>query len=416
MSDMMKVQRALQFKIIEPNQQKALSLNQTMRRYKKCLNFYLHELAKLSSDDDSSALARIYTDAKRQYKLPTGLIQTCRDVAKEQLKSYRENEDNPHFPHFRGLTTARYDKRTISFRQTDGHYKLWANIATVNGRVRVPITSCDEYVSELLGRDFLSAQLIYRKGEFYLNVIFEDTVKIPKEKELEHFIGIDRGSHNNLATVVVQDRAGNILESKFYSAKPMLEKRRRFREVRRSLGEAKQPKGIKKLGHREHNYIQDMNHKISTDIIRLASKYPNAAIVLENLTGIRKSMKWGREGNKKGHSWPFKELENMLEYKAHRNGIAVRRVHPRGTSSVCRNCFGPIRRSPSIQAVCISCKKLYNADWLGAVNITRRLFYYMLTGLGRSESGPEQSIDEPMGIVTAPASSATKLVASLAVS
>lgn len=246
----MKVQKTLQFKVIEPNKHKALSMNQTMRRYRKCINFHLHELAR------GSDLAYLYKQSKHQYKLPTGLIQTARDIAKEQLASYRNNPDNPHFPHFRGITTVRYDKRTISFQESDGHFKLWANIATVNGRVKVPITSCDDYMAELLARDFLAAQLIYRNGEFYLNIIFQDKVPIPAEKEFQHFIGIDRGSHNNLATVVVQDRNGKVLESKFYSAKPLLEKRRRFFKLRRSLGKAKKVAGIKKSKGREHNYVQ----------------------------------------------------------------------------------------------------------------------------------------------------------------
>ena len=81
--------------------------------------------------------------------------------------------------------------------------------------------------------------------------------------------------------------------------------------------------------------------------------------------------------------------------------MAVRRVYPRGTSSTCKNCFGKIRRSPSVRVVCETCKKEYNADWLGAVNITRRFFSYMLKNLGYSESNPKQGNDESKS-VTAP--------------
>ena len=42
----MKVSRTLQFKIIQANKSKLLSLNATMRQYRKCVNFYLHEIAK----------------------------------------------------------------------------------------------------------------------------------------------------------------------------------------------------------------------------------------------------------------------------------------------------------------------------------------------------------------------------------
>lgn len=392
----MKVQNTLQFKIIQPNKHKALSLNTTMRQYRKCVNFHLHEIAK------GTPLADIYLLVKQQYNLQTGLIQTARDVAKEQHDSYKNNPVNLKFPHFKGLMTMRYDHRSISFKESDGHFDMWANISTVNGRVKVPITSCSEYIQKLKDNIFNTVQLKYRNGDFYLNVIFEENKKIPKEKDFRHFTGIDRGSHNNIATVVVQNKKGKILESKFFPAKQMLEKRRHFFLLRRHLGQRKLLKEIRKSKDRERNYVKDINHKISTEIVRIASKYPDSVIVLEKLKGIRKRMNFGKKGNRKGHSWPFLLLEEMIVYKAHRKSIAVRRVNPRGTSSVCKNCFGDIKRSPSILAVCETCKKEYNADWLGAVNITRRLFSYMLKGLGVSESRPKQGKDELGGSAIAP--------------
>jgi IS605 OrfB family transposase len=393
----LKVQNTIQFKIIHPNKSKALSLNTTMRQYRKCVNFYLHEIAK------GTPMLEIYQQAKQQYKLQTGLIQTARDIAKEQYDSYKNNPDNKVFPHFKGLMTTRFDKRSISFKHTpEGHYQWWANISTVNGKVRVPLASCEKHFKLLQEHGFKCVQLKYKKGGFYLNVVFEENKTIPKVKDFKHFIGIDRGSHNNIATVVVQDKQGNILESRFFNAQQMLEKRRRFFVLRRQLGRKKVLKEIKKSKDKESNYVRDVNHKISTEIVRIASKYSDAVIVLENLKDIRKKMNFGKKSNRKGHSWSFLMLEEMIVYKAHRNSIAVRRVHPRGTSSVCKNCFGEIRRSPSILAVCKSCKKKYNADWLGAVNITRRFFFYMSKNLGISESCPKQGKDELEGSAIAP--------------
>jgi len=391
-----KIQNTIQFKIIHPNKNKALSLNTTMRQYRKCVNFYLHEIAK------GTSLAEIYLSAKQQYNLQTGLIQTARDVAREQYDSYTNNPNNPKFPHFKGLMTMRYDHRSISFKESKGHFGMWANISTVNSKVKVPIASCEKYIDLLKNNRFKGVQLKYRNGEFYLNVIFEENREIPKEKDFKHFIGVDRGSHNNIATLVVQDEQGNILESKFFNAQQMLEKRRRWFVLRQRLGRKKLLKEIRKSKNREKNYVNDVNHKLSTEIVRIASQYPDAVIVLENLKGIRKQMNFGKQGNRKGHSWSFLMLEEMIVYKAHRNSIAVRRVYPRGTSSVCKNCFGDIKRSPSILAVCEACKKEYNADWLGAVNIVRRFFFYMSKNLGVSESRPKRGKDELAGSAIAP--------------
>jgi len=365
-----------------------------VRQYRKCVNFYLHEIAK------GADLTEIYYMAKQQYKLPTALIQTARDIAKEQYSSYTNNNDNPYFPHFTGLISMRLDNRSISFKEIDNHFKIWTSISTIHGRVRVPITSCDKYIEELKNNKFKAVQLKYNDKGFYLDVIFESSRSIPSEKDFEYFIGSDRGI-NNIAIIVVQNKYGEIIESRFFSGGKALEKRRRYAELRRHLGGKKLLTEIRKNKDKESNYMKDVNQKISTEIIRIAKNYPNAVIVLENLKGIRDKIQWGKRMNKKAHSWAFKELEDMIVYKAHNNSIAVRRVYPKGTSSTCKNCFGKIRRSPSARAVCETCKKEYNADWLGAVNITRRFFSYMSKNLGCSESNPRQGNVESEG-VTAP--------------
>jgi len=114
----------------------------------------------------------------------------------------------------------------------------------------------------LFNDKYISAQLKFKNDEYYLHVIFEYEKEIPAEKEFQHFIGVDRGSHNNVATIVIMNRHGRVLKSKFYSAKPSLEKRRRFSKLRRNLGKKKLIKEIKKSKDRETNYINDQLHKI----------------------------------------------------------------------------------------------------------------------------------------------------------
>lgn len=402
----MKVQKTIQYKIIQPNKNKELKLNTTMRQYRRCINFYLHEIGKNEEMKD------IYYKAKKIFKLPTALIQTARDIAKEQYKSWKNNEDNPKFPHFKGFTVLRFDKRTINFNKENNHFDWWANISTIKGKVKVPITGRKQ---AKLNDNFLSAQLIYKNNAFYLNVIFEEEKEIPKEEKFEHFVGVDLGI-NNIATVVVLNRKGEVLETKFFSGKQLIEKRRRFSDLRKELSKKKLLNEIKKTKNRERNYMKDINHKISRKIINIAKKYPNCCVVMEKLKGIRKKIKYSKRFNKKFHNWSFKELQRFIEYKAHYNSIAVRRVYPAYTSQVCRNCFGKMMRSSQSKAVCQTCKIEVNADWLGAVNVTKRLFGYMLSNLGCSESSPKQGNVEHKG-VTAPSFGKSKgFVAQLSVS
>lgn len=56
-----------------------------------------------------------------------------------------------------------------------------------------------------------------------------------------------------------------------------------------------------------------------------------------------------------------------------------------------------VRRSQPC-AVCEYCKKEYNADWLGANNVVRRLFGYMSKNLGDSDYRPEHGSVESEGV------------------
>jgi len=147
-----------------------------------------------------------------------------------------------------------------SFKHTpEKHFEWWANMSTIHGKVHVPITSCEKYFKLLRTHSFKCVQLKYRTDGFYLNVIFEEEKPIPSQKDFKHFVGVDRGSHNNLATLVVQDREGNIIESKFYPAGQLLEKRRRFLVRRQLLGKKKLLKEIRKTKDKEKQYVKDMN-------------------------------------------------------------------------------------------------------------------------------------------------------------
>lgn len=48
----MKTQKTFQYKIIQINKNKELKLNTTMRQYRKCVNFYLHQIAKGKNLED----------------------------------------------------------------------------------------------------------------------------------------------------------------------------------------------------------------------------------------------------------------------------------------------------------------------------------------------------------------------------
>jgi putative transposase len=63
-------------------------------------------------------------------------------------------------------------------------------------------------------------------------------------------------------------------------------------------------------------------------------------IIMEDLKGVRGRIRYGRQMNRRLHSWNFRRLQFYVEYKAKLEGLPVVYVNARGTSSLCPVCGG----------------------------------------------------------------------------
>ncbi|MBU1879034.1 MAG: transposase [Chloroflexi bacterium] len=125
--------------------------------------------------------------------------------------------------------------------------------------------------------------------------------------------------------------------------------------------------------------MRDVNHKLSRQIVNLAVEQ-GAAIALEELTAIRervratRSVLWTRRVNRMIHSWTFRQLREMIDYKATAAGVAVVVVDPRGTSRTCPQCRHVAKANRVTQALfrCQRCGYESNADRVAAINIARQ--------------------------------------------
>ena len=123
-----------------------------------------------------------------------------------------------------------------------------------------------------------------------------------------------------------------------------------------------------KLGRKLTRKRKDNLHKVSRKIVDLAVEN-SSVIVLENLTGIRKS-KCKKEFGKS--NWSFYELRTMIEYKAKLEGIPVKLVDPHNTSKTCSRC-GHVKDSVSGKTyVCTECGYVSHRDLNASFNISKK--------------------------------------------
>lgn len=180
-----------------------------------------------------------------------------------------------------------------------------------------------------------------------------------------NYIGVDRNATGH-SVVCGNASTGKILKL----GKSCLHLRNKYRNLRSQAQSKGQYRFAKKLSQRETNVIKNINHQISSKIIKecLATK---SALVLEDLKNIRKQKSRGRKLNGMLSNWTFYQLESFLTYKALRYGIPVIKVDPYYTSQQCSRCGKLGIRNKKLFS-CPNCKHNDHADVNAAFCIGRR--------------------------------------------
>ena len=118
------------------------------------------------------------------------------------------------------------------------------------------------------------------------------------------------------------------------------------------------------------NQIMDCLHKQTTKFVEVCQEKNIGTIVLGSLTGIRDNIDYGNRTNQKLHQWAFGKITFLIEYKAKRAGIAVKKIDESYTSQTCPNC-GNRKKSTNRTYTC-PCGFTYHRDGIGAINIRQK--------------------------------------------
>jgi IS605 OrfB family transposase len=346
------VKLTLQLQLL-PDSDQRQRLLETMERFNEAATFAAScgFKAKVFSQPSIHKLA--YAEIRSRYGLSAQMA--VRAIGKAVEVFARDKKVCPVFkPH--GAIT--YDERVFSFKGMD-RVSLWA---LPEGRVIVPLIY-GEYQKERFDRIKGQADLIFRKGRFYLLC----TVNLPDNAPVDpsDFLGVDLGVAN-----IASDSDG-----RRHSGSQVKSVRHRHRRLRRTL-QKKQTRAakrrLKKLSGKERRFATWVNHNISKQIVAEAQR-SGRGIAIENLKGIRGRVKARRKQRAVLHSWAFSELRLFLEYKARLEGVAVVTIDPRNTSRSCSRCGHCEKENRPSQSEfrCRSCSYEAHADFNAAKNIRR---------------------------------------------
>jgi putative transposase len=349
---------------IGPDPEQASALLETLRQHTACFNAVAAYAWEHRERNGVRLHHATYRGLREKFpSLPAQLVVAARVRATEAVKSafmLRKRGRKVSCP-ISALTPIRYDPRAYTIKLQQGVVSL----SSVAGRIKVPFT-VDPHARNLLERavEFDSADLIYRKGRFWLHVAV--TLPDVEFRPSGNVVGVDLGIA----------RPAVCSNNRFFGERRWKEVERRYFRLRRSLqrkGTRSAKRHLKKLAGKVNRFRRDCDHVLSRRIVD--SVQPGTVIVVEDLRDVRsRAKRRGKAARRRLHSWSFARLRAFLTYKAAAKGCKVVAVNPRYTSQTCSRC-GHVHRSnrrSQSHFVCRVCGFELNADLNAARNIARK--------------------------------------------
>jgi IS605 OrfB family transposase len=327
----------------------------TIKTYTKAFN-YVCRVGWDDRDVNGVSLHRKTYKELREF-LPSQLAISARMKAAEALASVKakaKKKQKVRCPRAR-QSSVRLDARS---------YNVWfdrneVSILTIDGRKRVPII-VPEYFKQYLDRKRGAAELFLRKDKVFLHITFSKDIADPVLSG--EVVGIDRG----IKKLAVTSR------NQFFGGGQIRRVSKRYEKLRsdlQSCGSRSARRHLRKTSRKENRYRADVNHVITKQIA--GSLDVGTVIALEQLTGIRQSVRLRKKQRLELNKWNFYQFEQFLTYKAEAEGIAVKYVDARYTSQKCSVCGFISRANRRAQAVfkCGHCGFSLNADLNASRNI-----------------------------------------------
>lgn len=374
-----------------PTAQQADELLKVMTEYQRLcnetsqygFNYQLFEQSKLQKKLNDA----LYYSFRNSSFLGAGLIQSVFKTVIARYRTVKTQMKQHPFKYWDPVEKRLYRinrdlswlQKPLMFRRPQADYVRTKNYSLVNDAQQISLNGVNgrlKVAYDLRNRDFLlrddlklgTAKLVKSGGHWFFHVSYTFDVSDFNLNNVQHVVGIDRGLR---FIVTTEDESGEV---EFVKGGQLTHYRQHMKYLRQQLQRRhtrSSYRRIKATHNRENRYITYMNHCISKALVM---KYSEPTLfVMEDLTNIRPTLTKVRKDKRYNQvSWPFYQLQMMLEYKAQKRGSAVIYVDAYKTSQRCPKC-GRINKNNRNHKkhvyVCDRCGYSSNDDRIGAMNI-----------------------------------------------
>lgn len=352
----------------KPTAWKATFLDAMAHSFQDAVQLGLDTAQALCTSSRNRIHEQSYAAMRAQTGLPSDYARMAVNQAVALARSYYGLRKSKHpkrtsFPTANGANSIGLGVNAYTITKRDSGFVLRVSTGQRGSYIWLPLSVCAKFRDKM---QFVSgdAKLFRRDGKWYVML----PIKIPHTPTVRDgepsFIGVDLGIVR-LATVSTPDGVT------YFDGKEARHKREQFADLRRRYQRANRIDKVKAQKGKEHRWMTNLNHSISSQIVEIAMRHENPVIVFERLDGIRDRVRASRRFNRMLNSWAFRQLLSFVEYKAERHGIPVLTVDPRRTSRTCPRCGHATRsnRPSQSQFRCVNCSFQDNADSVASHNI-----------------------------------------------
>ena len=303
------------------------------------------------------------------------------------------------------------------FRLVDKQ-KYLADLKVFDGKrwswLRVRLRKSDiDYIERHCADRIKGSPTLRKRGKnWYLDFPFEQELTLDEVSIFTQIVlSVDLGL-NNQAVCVAMKPDGTVVGRKFFklpTEKARLDKALSHIRCAQTHGARKMPR----LWAIAKGVNDNIAVKTAQFIIDCADYYKADVIVMEHL-----DLKGKKKGSKRQrlHHWRAQYVQQMVEQKAHRKNMRIRRVCAWNTSKLAYDGSGVVTRDANNYSMCtFKTGKRYNCDLSAAYNIAARYFIReILKSLpARERQRIEAKVPECAKRITCTCSSLIKLCAEL---
>ncbi|MEF8883174.1 MAG: transposase [Halapricum sp.] len=179
-----------------------------------------------------------------------------------------------------------------------------------------------------------TAEVVRKHSEWRLHAtITHEYAHVADKHGAETIIGVD--VNEDCIALAAMSRDGTLHDSVVFGYTDVKTQRHEYFTRRKRMQTAGQTAFETVVQTEERDYVHDRLHKVSREVVDWVSHFERPVNVFEDLKDMRDDIDYGTPMNRRLHSLPFAELQEMGSYKAAWRGIPSDAVDPEYTSQRC---------------------------------------------------------------------------------